>query len=105
MQALHFFTVPETRSTILLDREAKHRRKGGEEVYGPTEVRPKLTLREIGIIWSRPFYMLFTEPIVAWLSAVSGFSDALIFTFLQGFALVYEQWDFSTIGVSLAFLP
>ena len=34
-------------------------------------------------VWSRPFYMLFTEPIVAWLSAVSGFSDALIFTFLR----------------------
>lgn len=72
VQALHFFTVPETRSTLLLDREAKKRRKNGEEIWGPTEVRPRLTFRQVMTIWGRPFYMLFTEPIVAWLSAVSG---------------------------------
>lgn len=72
VQALHFFTVPETRSTLLLDREAKKRRKNGDDVWGPTEVRPRLTFRQVMTIWGRPFYMLFTEPIVAWLSAVSG---------------------------------
>lgn len=51
------------------------------------------------------FHMLFTEPIIAWLSAVSGFSDALIFTFLQGFTPVYEQWGFTTVTTSMAFLP
>lgn len=64
-----------------------------------------MSLREILIVWSRPFYMLITEPIVAWLSAVSGFSDNLIFIFLQGFQPVYKQWGFGTIGISLAFLP
>ena len=49
--------------------------------------------------------MLITEPIVAWLSAVSGFSDNLIFIFLQGFQPVYKQWGFGTIGISLAFIP
>ena len=49
--------------------------------------------------------MFLTEPIVLWLSLLSGFSDALIFTFLQSFELVYKQWDFDTIGISLAFLP
>jgi len=49
--------------------------------------------------------MFFTEPIVLWLSLLSGFSDALIFTFLQSFQPVYEQWGFGTIGVSLAFIP
>lgn len=106
VQVIHFFVVPETRSTIILDRLAKKRRKEGQDVYGPNEVRGhRLSLREVMIVWSRPFYMLITEPIVAWLSAVSGFSDALIFTFLQGFQGVYKQWNFSTIQISLAFIP
>lgn len=106
VQVVHFFLVPETRATILLDRIAKKRRKAGESnVYGPNEVSNRMTFKEVLTIWSRPFYMLITEPIVAWLSAVSGFSDALIFTFLQGFQPVYEQWGFKTVGISLAFIP
>lgn len=49
--------------------------------------------------------MFFTEPIVLWLSLLSGFSDALIFTFLQSFTPVYKQWGFGTLGVGLAFIP
>ena len=52
-----------------------------------------------------PFHMFFTEPIVLWLSLLSGFSDALIFTFLQSFQAVYKQWKFGTVEVSLAFIP
>ena len=106
-QIIHFVLVPETRATILLDREAKKRRKAGEEnIWGPNEIRGRgLTMKEVFTIWVRPFYMLITEPIVAWLSALSGFSDALIFTFLQGFMPVYKQWNFSTVQTSLAFIP
>jgi hypothetical protein len=49
--------------------------------------------------------MFFTEPIVLWLSLLSGFSDTLIFSFLESFKPVYEQWHFGTIGISLAFIP
>ena len=107
VQLIHFVLVPETRATIILDKEAKKRRKAGEtNVYGPNEVRGhRLTLKEIGTIWARPFYMLITEPIVAWLSAVSGFSDNLIFIFLQGFTPVYAQWGFGVVETSLAFIP
>lgn len=49
--------------------------------------------------------MFFTEPIVLWLSLLSGFSDALIFTFLESFGPVYEQWGFGTVGAGLAFIP
>ncbi|KAI1862200.1 uncharacterized protein JN550_010356 [Neoarthrinium moseri] len=83
VQCMHFFLVPETRSTIILNRIAKKRRKAGEEVYGPNEVKTqRMTFKEVIIIWSRPFYMLLTEPIIAWLSA-----------------------GFDTIGISLAFIP
>ncbi|KAI9928685.1 hypothetical protein MW887_001902 [Aspergillus wentii] len=107
VQVMHLFLVPETRSTIILDREAKKRRKNGEmNIYGPHEMHGfELSARDIFIVWSRPFHMLFTEPIVLWLSLLSGFSDSLIFTFLQGFTPIYKQWGFGTIQISLAFIP
>jgi hypothetical protein len=40
-------------------------------------------MREILITWIRPFRMFVTEPIVLVLSLLSGFSDAIIFMFLQ----------------------
>ncbi|KAK5449464.1 hypothetical protein LTS15_009008 [Exophiala xenobiotica] len=107
-QLIHFLLVPETRATILLDREAKRRRREGgpPNVYGPIEMHGfQLGFKYIMTVWSRPFYMLFTEPIVAWLSAVSGFSDALIFTFLQGFQPIYKQYGFSSMQLGLAFVP
>lgn len=91
VQITHAVMNPETRATILLDREAKRRRKSGAEpkVWGPSKFKEKMTLRRIWTIWYRPFYMFFTEPIVLWLSLLSGFSDALIFSFLESFSLVY----------------
>ncbi|MBE3046554.1 hypothetical protein IMZ48_29300 [Candidatus Bathyarchaeota archaeon] len=48
--------------------------------------------------------MFLTEPIVLVLSLLSGFSDALIFIFIQSFALVYKQWGFDAVQVGLAFI-
>jgi hypothetical protein len=106
VQLVHLVLNPETRATVLLDREARRRRKNGEtNIYGPNELRDRLTVKTVWTIWYRPFYMFFTEPIVLWLSLLSGFSDALIFMFLESFQLVYKQWGFGTIGISLAFIP
>lgn len=107
VQLAHFVLVPETRSTILLDREAKKRRKNGEKnIWGPNEVRDdRFSLKEIGSYWIRPFEMFAREPIVLFLSLLSGFSDMLIFIFLESFQLVYKQWGFSTVQIGLAFIP
>jgi MFS family permease len=106
VQLIHLVANPETRATVLLDREAKRRRKNGDiHCYGPNELRQRITLKEVWTIWSRPFYMFFTEPIVLWLSLLSGFSDSLIFTFLESFQPVYKQWGFGTVGIGLAFIP
>lgn len=108
VQACHFF-VPETRSTILMDRIAKRRRtKNCENLWGPNELTPfrdRFSAKEIFITWGRPFKMFLTEPIVLTLSLLSGFSDALIFMFIQSFSLVYKQWNFGTIAQGLSFLP
>jgi MFS family permease len=110
VQILHLVLVPETRSTILMDRAAKKRRESGQSpnLYGPNELVParkRFSVHEILVTWIRPFRMFLTEPIVLTLSLLSGFSDALIFMFLQSFSLVYKQWGFSTWAVGLAFLP
>lgn len=105
VQIVHFF-MPESRSTILMDREAKRRRKNGEEVYGPNEVKkPRISGHEFAITWIRPFEMFVREPIVLSCSLLSGFSDALIFTFLEGFNPVYAQWGFGTLETAWAFIP
>lgn len=106
-QICHFFLVSETRASILVDREAKRRRKSGEDegIYGPNELKQnRLTMKELLIIWRRPFEMFLLEPIVLCLSILSGFSDALIFVFLQSFTLVFEQWKFTATGTGVAFL-
>ncbi|KAF4460888.1 major facilitator superfamily transporter [Fusarium albosuccineum] len=107
VQAIHFF-MPESRATIIMDKEAKRRRKSGEDtnVYGPNEVKkPRLSVKEFSITWIRPFEMFLREPIVLSYSLLSGFSDALIFTFQEGFNPVFEQWGFGTLEIAWAFIP
>lgn len=107
VQIVHLLIVPETRTTIMLGQIAKKRRKNGEDVYGPYEVIPwkeRFSMKEILITWVRPFQMFVTEPIVLTLSLLSGFSDALIFMFIQSFSLVYGQWGFGPIAIGLSFI-
>ncbi|KAH7038333.1 major facilitator superfamily domain-containing protein [Microdochium trichocladiopsis] len=111
VQLLHLLTVPETRTTIMLDRIAKKRRKSGQDpnVYGPDEIVPfreRFSFKELMYTWLRPFRMFLTEPIVLVLSLLSGFSDALIFMCIQSFVLVYgDRWDFNAYQVGLSFIP
>ena len=108
VQAMHFFLVPGTRSTIIMDNIAKKRRKigGNPNIYGPNELEPfkeRFSMKEILITWYRPFKMFVTEPIVLTLSLLSGFSDALIFMFIQSFSILYKQWNFNDYEIRLAF--
>ena len=107
VQIVHAICVPETRVAVLLDREAKKRRAAGDKnIYGPGELeKNKFAFKKILTIWTRPFVMFVTEPIVLFLSLLSGFSDALIFTFLESYSPVFSQWGFSTKQVGLAFFP
>ncbi|KAK2609975.1 hypothetical protein N8I77_003439 [Diaporthe amygdali] len=108
VQILHLITVPETRTTIMIDHIAKKRRKNGEDVWGPNEIesfRDRFTWNELMHTWTRPFSMFLTEPIVLVLSLLSGFADALIFMQIQSFSLVYTQWGFNDYDIGLAFIP
>ena len=110
VQIIHLIFVPETRTTILMNRIAKKRRESGENpnIYGPDEITPfkeRFSFKEILLTWMRPFRMFLTEPIVLTLSLLSGFSDSLIFIFIQSFTLVYTQWNFGTVAQGLSFIP
>ncbi|KAI1482221.1 MFS general substrate transporter [Daldinia eschscholtzii] len=109
VQLLHFFFVPETRTTIVMDNIAKEMRRSGKntKLYGPTEIagRKQMKGSEIMVIWMRPFKMFITEPIVLVFSLLSGFSDAIIFMMVQSFGLVYWQWGFGPLLLGCAFLP
>ncbi|KAK7946389.1 uncharacterized protein PG986_010710 [Apiospora aurea] len=83
VQLLHFFLVEETRQ------------KSWKAVLAPAEMTT---------LWFRPFKMFITEPIVAVLSLLSGFSDALIFMGFQSFGLVYEVWHFNSWQIGLTFV-
>ncbi|KAL2112166.1 hypothetical protein VUR80DRAFT_8422 [Thermomyces stellatus] len=109
VQLVHALTVPETRATILMNRIAKKRRESGENpnIWGPDELVPfskRFNMRDMLTTFIRPFRMFLTEPIVLVLSLLSGFSDALIFMFIQSFALVYEQWGFDAVQIGLTFI-
>ncbi|KAJ4291887.1 hypothetical protein N0V90_009784 [Kalmusia sp. IMI 367209] len=112
-QGVHFSVAKETRSTKMLDAEAKRMRKKGEEdVYGPNEALnygkkwyQRIDPKEIGNTMWRPYRMLLTEPIVLFLSLLSGFADALIFSFFESYGYVFAQWNFSPTQISLALIP
>jgi hypothetical protein len=107
-QMLHLAIAKESRATKLLDRSAKAQRKMGmPTVWGPTEkktfwemFRPK----EFGMTMWRPYQMLFTEPIVLFLSLLSGFADALIFSFFESYAYVFQQWDFTPTNIAFTLI-
>lgn len=105
VQMLHWF-VPETSPHIIVARQAKRRRdQDCENVWGEDELKPGVTLTSCLQVWARPFIMFVKEPIVLCLSLLSGFSDALIFTFIEAFTPVYAQYNFSTVQTGLSFIP
>lgn len=101
------FCTPETRATILLDREANRRRKTGEDpnIWGPNEVKKhRIEPKDFWRIWRRGFEMFIREPIVLFLSLLSGFSDALIFTSIESFNKVFSQYNFDALYIGLCFI-
>jgi len=106
-QAIHAFT-PETRASVMLAKQAKLLRKQGHEVYAEQELagsfRKRIDFKEAFKLMWRPYQFLLTEPIVGFLSLLSGFSDALIFVGLESFGLVLAKWNFDHVQVGLAFI-
>ncbi|KIW00795.1 uncharacterized protein PV09_07774 [Verruconis gallopava] len=109
-QLLHAIWVPETRSSVLVAKEARRRRDASiEQVWTQAELDKTSHLsidfwKDAAGIWTRPFKMLAMEPIVTCLSLISGFSDALIFSFLESLPMIMDQWDFVPWQRGLCFI-
>lgn len=107
-QLIHLIIAKETRATILLDRFAKkQRRLGNTSVYGPNEVqslKERFSVREVLATMFRPYQMLMFEPIVLCLALLSGFADALIFSFFESYVYVFKQWSFNPTHISLVLI-
>lgn len=107
-QLIHGFIAKESRATCMLDAAAKKLRKQGAQVLGPNEATPmreRFNAKKILSTMWRPYHMLFTEPIILFLSLLSGFADALIFSFFESYGYVFALWDFSPTQISLALVP
>lgn len=107
-QAFHFLLACETRCSILLDREAKRRRENHEDIniWGPGELNnKKITPKKALLIWKRPFEMFMRELIVLSLSLLSGFSDALIFMFMNSLGDVLgDGWGFDNTATGIFYV-
>jgi MFS family permease len=89
----------------MLDKEAKKRRKNNPHanVVGPAEHK-KINMKEALKVMGRPYKMLVCEPVVLFLSLLSGFSDALIFSFLESYGYIFGKggWSFTPSQLGLA---
>lgn len=64
------------------------------------EMRRKLRINIV-----RPVHMMFTEPLVGYLSIYTGFAFGMIFSFLASYSYVFERiYGFGTKSTGLTFL-
>lgn len=98
--SLSFFTS-ETYKKVILARRAKAR--GLQLPPGPTGFEAMKGLLTVTLF--RPIHMLFTEPIVGFLSLYVAFSFGVLFAFFASFPYVFGKvYGFHTEEVGLAFL-
>lgn len=96
------FGTSETYKKVILKRRAK--RHGVEPPKGgPTGLAMVKMLFTVTL--ARPLHMLFTEPIVAFLSLYTGFTFAVLFAFFAAFPVVFEGlYGFNSGETGLTFL-
>lgn len=100
MYGLSYFTS-ETYKKVILARRAKAR--GLQTPSGPTGLEAMTALLTITLF--RPIHMLFTEPIVGFLSLYVAFSFGVLFAFFASFPYVFGKvYGFNAGEVGLAFL-
>lgn len=85
-----FLILRETRGDVILRRHAKHlRRTTGRKVKTKAELHAVPTHLRLAKAASRPFYLLFTEPVLFAATLWSAFSMGTVFLFTQSTAQVF----------------
>ncbi|KAL7410593.1 major facilitator superfamily domain-containing protein [Mrakia frigida] len=103
---LMFVVMKETRASVILTRMAsKLRKETGKEYRSKAEQSRPPMLELIRLSVSRPFVMLFTEPVVALYSLWVGFAWGLLYGILDAIPYIFRTlYGFNTGQVGLAYL-
>lgn len=93
---LFFFTMEESRGSVILEQRARKLRKDGKDAYTRNELQRTPVLEIIKRSVQRPLYMLFNEPVLVVMTLWSAFSFGVIYLFTQSVELVFTSlygWD------------
>ncbi|KAK9367280.1 major facilitator superfamily domain-containing protein, partial [Lipomyces kononenkoae] len=107
MLGLILLFVPETYAPVLLRWKAKKLRQetGNQKLYAPIENMKRSVIRTVAVSCTRPFQLLFLEPMVFCLCVFSGILLGIMYLFFQAFPLVFENnHGFERQHVGLTFL-
>lgn len=80
-------TLPETYKKAILKQRAKKRGLPPPAKTGPTGAAAIKFLLTVTLV--KPIHMLFTEPIVAFVSLYVAFVFAVLFSFFEAFPIVF----------------
>lgn len=102
---LFTLTIPESLAPVLLARKAKKLRKEtGDDTYVTVQELEKLPFSEVlKIALCRPLIMLFTEPIVIFMSIYLSFVYSLLYLMFFAFPIAFVEirgWGDGITGIA-----
>ncbi|KAF5373371.1 hypothetical protein D9757_009768 [Collybiopsis confluens] len=102
------FTLPETYAPVLLVQIARQKRKetGDSGYYAPMEMDKKTLSQQVEKILTRPFGMLFKEPMLLAATIYMSFVYGCLYLLFEAYPIVFTQGHGFNAGISgLMFLP
>jgi MFS family permease len=87
--------------------KARRRSKGARltSLNADRPTHSKTVKEQLTIAFTRPIHMMFTEPLVAYISIYTGFAFAMMFSFFGSFPYVFAHvYQFDQKSVGLAFI-
>lgn len=102
---LNIVCIKETRHSVILRRRCTRLKEGtgNDSLDVPEEMRAQMPTELLRKSMLRPFYLLFTEPVIMFTAAYNTYIFGLIFLFNGAFTLVFGEMGhgFNTIEVGL----
>lgn len=99
--------IQETRDSVILRQRIKKSRRRGSLSSTKSKYEPS-TFKRLSCAATRPFFLLFTEPVLAAITLWSSFAFGTVYLFTQSIEQVYGQYnwtssfDISYIQISVA---
>lgn len=97
--------LKETRHSVLLRRRAVRLRKetGNQNLDVPLDMRTQPATQVFATALTRPFYLLFTEPVILFTAAYNGYLFGIAFLFNGAFTIVFsDSYGFNIVQTGLA---